>query len=447
MKKQIRTIVLMLVTAIFVVVGFAAQNVFAEESKLKLGGDIRLRNTYFDDIPYSIGREARGGQNHFQRYRTRLWAKYEATDHLNLDVRVVNEFRTWITPNSQAFEFPDEVVFDNLSVEWKTSDLSLKVGRQDMIYGTGKLILDGTPKDGSRTIYFNAIKASYTGIQNTTIDFLGMYTPAEDELAMNTEDRDLVGKGSSSYGGDEVGGGIYLKNRSYQAFPFEAYYLVKTDEQTWARPGATPGSGIIHNAENVHTIGTRLMPKFSDALSGNLEMAYQFGDDISAYMIDGLVSWMVPSMEKYKTKLGLGWYYVSGDDPATSDEEGWNPLWARWPQYSELFVYSFDVDGVGYWSNVSMPHVDFSISPFKFYQADFLLGYMMAPEKDTGLGSERGILFTWWNKFTLKEKLFTNADKLSGHILMEVFEPGDYYTSNLKGDTACFFRVDLTYSF
>lgn len=444
---KIRTVFLILVAAILAVGGLAVQNVLAEDSKLQLGGDIRLRDTSFDDIPYSIGTEARGGQNHFQRYRTRIWGKYKATDNFNLGVRAVNEFRTWIEPNSQAYEFPDEVVFDNLYAEWKTSLMSLKVGRQDMIYGTGKLILDGTPKDGSRTIYFNAVKASYTAIPNTSIDFLAMYTPADDDLAINSQNYDIVGKRGSSYGGDEVGGGIYVKNASYRNLPFEAYYLVKTDEQTWARPGSTPGAGITHNAENVHTVGTRLMPKFSDALSGNLEMAYQFGDDISAYMIDGLVTWMVPSMEKYKTKLGLGWYYVSGDDPTTSDEEGWNPLWARWPQYSELFVYSFDVDGVGYWSNVSLPHVDFSISPCTFYQADFLLGYMMAPEKDTGLGSERGLLFTWWNKFTIKEKIFSDVDKLAGHVLLEVFDPGDYYAANLEGDTACFFRVDLTYSF
>ena len=105
------------------------------------------------------------------------------------------------------------------------------------------------------------------------------------------------------------------------------------------------------------------MPVFTNHLKGNLEAAYQVGNDISAFMDDAKAVLSIESLAAQKARMGLGWYYLSGDDPETSEDEGWNPLWARYPQYSELYVYAFDTDGAGRWSNVNMPYIDFSISP------------------------------------------------------------------------------------
>ena len=414
----------------------------AEKSKFDWGGDIRLRTVYFDHIPYNIGIDARGGKNSFQRYRTRLWGEFQATDSLMFRARAVNEFRTYQDPDNDTWDPLDEIVLDNLFVDWKAGNWNLRVGRQDLIYGTGKLILDGTPKDGSRTIYFDAVKASYTGIENTTIDLLGLYTQAEDPLAINTEDRDLVGKTAGSYDGAEAGGGIYIKNKSMEKLPLEAYYLAKTKEEAWT----SPATGVLHDDEDRHTIGTRLMPKFSEKVDGNFELAYQTGDDIAAYMIDAQVNYHFDG--DMKPCLALGWYHLSGDDPSTSKDEGWNPLWARWPQYSELYVYSFDTEGAGRWSNLSMPHVDFTIHPSSKLKTSLVLGYMFAPEEDgVGGGNQRGLLATLWNRFTLKENLFSEGDKLSGHVLLELVEPDDYYSAAQQDDTALFGRIELNYSF
>jgi hypothetical protein len=412
-----------------------------KQSKFTWGGDIRLRSVYFDNIPYPIGIQARGGPNSFQRYRTRLWGDYQVNEDLKLHGRLINEFRTYQNPDNNSWNPLDEVVIDNLYFDWKASDSwSVRAGRQDLIYGTGKVILDGTPKDGSRTIYFDAVKASYTGIENTTIDFLGMYTRAKDPLAMHSEQRDIVGKvGGNNFDGAEAGGGVYLKNKSVKDLPFEAYYLIKTHEETWA--------AVNYDEKNRHTVGTRLMPKLSDSLDANIELAYQFGDDIRAYMIDSAINWHVPDCP-FKSTVSLGWYHLSGDDPSTATDEGWNPLWARWPQYSELYVYAFDTQGAGRWSNVSMPHVDFSFNPVEKLKTSLLLGYMYAPEKDlTTGGDKRGFLATLWNRFTIKENLLSDGDKLSGHVLFEAMDPGDYYTSDQQNHLALFARVELNYSF
>lgn len=421
---------------------FALADEPAVESKMDWGGDVRLRSVYFNDIPYKGGTTARGSDNSFQRYRTRLWGELRATDSLTFNARLVNEFRTYQnaskTPGSSAWNSLDEIVFDHLYFDWSPAgDWTVRVGRQDLIYGTGKVILEGTAKDGSRTIYFDAIKASYTGLPDTTVDFLGMYTHGDDPLAMHSEDRDVVGKGPGQYAGAEAGGGVYLKNNSFEDYPFETYYLVKTKEESIG----------THDDTDRHVLGMRIMPQLSDSVDANLEMASQFGEEIDAYMIDAQLNWHLSS-EGAKPCLGMGWYHLSGDDPSTTKDEGWNPMWARWPQYSELYVYSYDTDGAGRWSNISMPHIDFSFHPTAKIQTSCLLGYMFAPEKDSVTdGRNRGLLATIWNRFTIKENLWTEGDKLAGHVLIEAMDPGDYYTQEQRHSTAFFGRVELNYSF
>lgn len=403
-----------------------------ESTEFKWGGDFRFRTVYFDNIPYAVGPpEARGGINSFQRYRTRVFGEYHPNENLYFRGRVVNEWRSVQEPDvDNGWSAFDETIFDNLFVDYKHDLFDVRIGRQDMIYGTGKVILDGTPLDGSRTIYFDAAKVSYKGIDNTTVDLLGMYTESHDPLAIHSQDRSLVGY-TGGYDGVEAGGGVYIKNKSYEELPWEGYFITKTKQQLF------PTAQEIDDP--INTVGTRLMPKWSDAFDGNLEMAYQSTPGMDAFMIDALASWHIEGMEDKKACLGLGWYHLSED---------WNPVFARWPQYSELYVYSYDTTGAGQWKNISMPHIDFSISPLEKYKADFLLGYMLAPEDDgPGNSNVRGLLFTWWNKFTLREKMLSERDKLTGHVLFELVQPGAYYTAAQRDHTATFLRFELNYAF
>ncbi len=402
----------------------------ASAQEFKWGGDIRLRTVHFDNIPYSnTAVESRGGVNSFQRYRTRVFGEYHPTENLYLRGRLVNEFRTVEHPRTRnGWAAFDETVFDNLFIDYGNEQFGIRLGRQELVYGTGKIITEGTSKDGSRTIYFDAAKVTYKGIANTTVDFLAMYTHALDPLAIHSQNRDIVGYAGANYEGAEAGGGIYVKNNAVADLPWEAYYITKTEQDGLA------------DDDTINTLGARLMPKCAEgALEGNIEVAYQSSLETSEFMIDALAKWNIEAMEEQKATLGLGWYHLSED---------WNPVFARWPQYSELYVYSFDTTGAAAWKNVSMPHIDFSISPFKGLKTDFLLGYMMAP-KDDGLGSgnERGFLFTSKGTFVLKEKLFTESDSLGGHLLLEIFKPGDYYNSSQQDKTASFARAELTYSF
>lgn len=435
----------------------------ADEPKpaFRWGADERIREEYFDNLPIKNDAVTRGGDNNYFRFRTRVWSEYDPIESVTLRLRVVNEFREWDRPENSptvqrsSYDFPDEAVFDAMSVEIRdlfNDKLDLKVGRQELIYGTGKVILEGTPKDGSRTIYFNAAKATWKGVKDTTIDLIGIYDPSQDDLAINDADRDLTGFTSNNDDMDESGVVLYLKNQSAPTFPYEVYGIYKRESDWNSISGA--GTNAVTtpiDALDLGTAGFRLLPEFSESLKGNIEVAYQRGErgdqDVSGYMVDAFLTCAVPVMEELKPSVDFGLYYLSGDDPNTEDDEGWNPLWARYPQYSELYVYSFDADGAGRWSNVSMPHAGMSLSPLKWLKTSAMVGYMFAPESDgPGGGDERGLLAVLKNEFTIGENLLMHKDKLTGHLWLEVLEPGNYYDTQ-ENDTAVFARWEIAYAF
>ena len=467
---------------LFAVIVFSSMTVRGEDAAkpaFRWGVDERIREEYFDNIPIKTDPPGvtRGGDNDYFRFRTRAWSEYDPVENATLRLRIVNEFREWDRPEKSptvqrsSYAFPDETVFDAISVEIRdllNDKLDLKVGRQDLVYGSGKVILEGTPKDGSRTIYFNAAKATWNGIKDTTIDLIGIYDPWKDDLAIDTADRDLTGLTSNNDKMDESGVVVYLKNKSAATFPFELYGIFKR-ESAWSQPAKKDSlgsyiqpayawqsldatEGRVDNPElDLGTTGFRLLPEFAERLKGNLEVAYQFGSrgstDVNSYGIDASLTYAVPTLQEMKPSVDYGVYYLSGDDPKTDKDEGWNPLWARYPQYSELYVYAWDADGAGRWSNLSMPHAGVSLSPVKWLKTSVMVAYLFAPEKDgPGDGDERGFLCTLKNEFTVGENLLSHKDKLAGHLLVEVLEPGNYYDTQ-KSDTAVFARWELVYSF
>lgn len=424
------------------------------------GGDIRLRQEYFDEIPIIKDPPGvtRGGENNYFRVRTRLWGEVDLAENITFRARIVNEFRDWQEPDqtgkpeSSTYEFPDEYVFDNLYLEFRKlagKKIDLRIGRQDMMYGNGMLIAEGTPKDGSRTVYFNAVKLTVNEIENNSIDVFGFYNDPEDEWAINSVDRDLTGYASGLNGLHDSGGGVYLKNKAIANVPFEAYAIYKNEGNWYQQVNST--TRVDHAQLDLGTFGFLLKPSFGHGLSGSLEAAYQTGDregqDVSAYGADASLSYNLPFLQEAGASVYSGVYCLSGDDPATTRDEGWNPLWARYPQYSELYVYAWDAEGAARWSNLLMPRIGLKVKPTqcKWISGSVMAAYLWAMEDDgPGPGKDRGFLQTVKIDFNIYENLLCKKDKLTGHLVFEALEPGDYYNVD---STALFARWQLNYEF
>jgi hypothetical protein len=275
---------------------------------------------------------------------------------------------------------------------------------------------------------------------------LGIYNEAVNELAINSQERNLTGVHPANETYTESGGGVYVKNKSCDTMPMELYYLYKSEgDHVSLRFGPT------NEEVEVHTVGVRLMPKLADGVTASIEAAYQTGEqgdvDLEGVMVDAAVKCNLPIMEDKNPALSAGVYYLSGDDADTMDEnESWIPLWGRWPQYSELYIYSYDANPDGPWRNLMMPHVSLTMANKTGCKAKAMVGYMTAPEEDgAGGGDERGWLGVVRADFTLAKSVVRENDKVFGHVTAEVIDPGDYYPDDM--DTGYFIRWELSYAF
>ena len=110
-------------------------------------------------------------------------------------------------------------------------------------------------------------------------------------------------------------------------------------------------------AGTVNTFGARVQTPVLGPLSLTAEGALQSGsygaEGRSAYgaiaHLDCSPRWDVP----YLKTLTLGTVLLSGDDPATGRMEGWDPVFSRWPKWSEGYIYTLSRESrVAYWSNL-----------------------------------------------------------------------------------------------
>jgi len=94
---------------------------------------------------------------------------------------------------------------------------------------------------------------------------------------------------------------------------------------------------------------------------------------------------------------------------------------------------------VGAWSNIYFPELMFTVQPTDKLTQSFRYLYYLAEEKTgPGGGNERG-----HNIQSLTNYVFTK--NMSGHILVEWLEPGNYYADDADG--ALFARFQLMYTF
>jgi len=460
-----RVLALALVVLSVLLLG-AVVNAVADDMAFRYGGDIRIREEAFDHIPSGFA------ENNYLRFRTALWGEVDPVSNVSVRVRVVDEFRAYFTPDqagkpqTSSYECPDEFVLDNVYLEWRKifgAPLAFRIGRQNLLYGNGRVLADGTPGDGSRTIYFNAAKLTFTGIDKTTIDLIATYNENEDELAINKSDRSLSRYGKALDDVTESGGGVYVTNRSMDTMLLEAYLLFKQESSYDQKATTNAGgeyvkpakawqkldsqTGLVNNPDfNLYTFGCRLLPKFGKYVEGNFESALQVGDRGSESAVACMLDWYLtvkPAvLDVVKPAVDFGVYYLSGNKASTAMDEGWNPLWSRTPM-SDLYVFAYDD---ARWSNLLMPHVGLTLTPTKKFKTNFSLNYLSAPEDDgAGTGHERGWLAIFRNDFTLGEDLLRKKDKLTAHLYFEALEPGDYYADNL--DTAYFARWQVMYTF
>jgi len=402
---------------------------------LQAGGDLRIRGIY--QTARRLDKHAADDERAWARYRARLWATLTPADDLDLNLRLAMEPRYFFQPRTMEEQsIREELLLDQLNVKWSNAfdlPMTIKAGRQDMELGDGWLVVRGTPRDGSRTNFFDALRITLDAKQcDTTIDLVGLRNHSNSSwMHRPFNDRDVLLSEQ-----DETGAILYVSNTSLPETTIDGYFIYKHDDRVEAdgnnadiytfgcRVAGAPGEHWRYHAELApqfgHKNGTNIC-----ALGFNGQVEYAFGDDLD-------------------NRLHAGYEYRSGDD----DPDGaFDILWARVAQWSDVFTGEIDVlEGQSHRSaNLHRLHYGWGCKPAR--NVDLMVNHqLLFADRNpfggmagfTDDGGFRGHLLAAIAKQTLGEHV-------KHHLKGEVFLPGDYY-DNTRNDVALWMRYEIVFS-
>lgn len=455
---------LLFLGALFVVVGIASAEDPATQTPkppvdLDLGFDTRVREVTLHNL-LDFDSHADGGtasDAHFFRVRHRLTATFKLRGGISIATRFTTEWRKYLDPYTNPQK--TEIILDRAYIDIPKVPgipVALRVGRQDIIRGEGFVLLEGGPRDGSRSIYHNAILATMSGdvfgLRDSKIDLFAIRNPALDPFVVandRADDPEVGRMGARINDVDETAFGVYVQNQSLFSGQNDLYYIYKEEE-----PENKPEPYL-----KLHTVGSRSSGDLPWELKYAAEAAYQFGQwqdsntgekggDVRAYGGHGWVSRSFLAM--YKPTVKLGAVYLSGDDisgdlVSDANYEGWNPVFSRWPKWSELYIYTLIAESgqVAKWSNLISLNAQLSLQIHPKAAVSYTYHKLRAPElaasalsipPEPGMDKDRGHLHAW--------KVTANfSPKVSAHFLAERFVPGKFY--HAAQDDAYFLRWEL----
>jgi hypothetical protein len=403
-------------------------------NKLELGFEERVRSENWDNS--TDFNEQAVDARHQWRFRTRAWAKLSTGANTEFVLGLANESRKLTTPPVALAM--DETIFETLYLDHRFSDgASMRVGRQNLTRGDGFILMDGGPLDGSRVAYFNALDLGWTS-GKSRLDLLIISDPYRDQYLPCIHDRN-----KSLIEWDENALGLYWTDASRAKTTLDAYYFYKaeTGDTRALTNAARQGDRMFH------TLGARCTRDFAGEWSVKAELAGQTGGQQPG---SGIRAWGAQTSVKKsaacatKPAILLGWTGLSGDDPATTASEGWDPLFSRYPKWSELYIYTLGSErGAAYWTNLSMWQAEVRLTPVKplDLRATYcrLDAFHRFPGKPAiyASGTHRGDLYE------ARADLKLN-DNWRGHVVGEHLKPGDFYVGT---DAGWFFRAEVSCSF
>ncbi len=431
------------------------------------GADLRVRQEITRNVPGLPGgsgavlpRAARKTQNRI-RYRPRVWTQLDAGP-FTLYGRLVDEMREYPVKNgvkrkNRSYTFPDEVVLDNLYLEGRglfDGFLDFRFGRQDLFLdgrsavGLDRIMLDGTPADGSRSSFADMLRVTLHPSDTSSLDVFALYDNSRNDIRWGnhlSRGRALTAlHPSDSPDMDEWGGGIVWNDVLFDGgLPYQLYVVHKHAE------AYTAPSGARIPDKQVTTVGAHVMPAVNENLSFDLDVAQQFGTRSNGAQAGGAMAYAALDVHRAASASGihpyarLSAYYLSGDRHSTGEKNGdtaWDPMWSRAPQDSEL-VQNGTLYALGYWSNMLYTKLTLGTKFGAHHGLCAYSGPMWAAAQDhlghadgSGDSMFKGVLSVIRYDFPIllapKNARGTERFEIFGHLLAEMFNPGDYYDTS-----------------
>ncbi|SDX93780.1 Alginate export [Allochromatium warmingii] len=420
------------------------------------GADVRLRQTWVDNVGHTA--DSATADRTFQRYRARLWGTYAFNDHLHASARLLWEGRHYDEPTRTDMPtletwYSGGVLLDQLMIQLDQLGglpLQIKLGRQDIRLGNGWLVFDGTPLDGARSIYFDAIRATYTlESHGTTLDFIYIDQNADTDRFPQPLDNDIEDQI------EQHETGFILYGRNSTLLPdttLDAYALYKHNRVSDTPNTLRRNNGMIFPSPSdrgdIYAAGVRAEAKLTPNWALRAESVYEWGTrndrDLRAFGLNSRLTYSFKDALKNQVHVDLE--YLSGDDPDSAEDEAFDPLWGRWTQWNELLIYHWNLDARG-GEATNLQRLNLGWIAQVHPTTQLLLDYhaLWADELSTRVTAQqpnlsgdndfRGHLITAWLKSTF-------SPHVSGHLGAEYFMPGHYY-ADTRQDDSFFVRAEV----
>jgi hypothetical protein len=436
------------------------------------GGDLRLRNEYFNNAQTltsdpDLSPVAHLHSQDYFRFRGRVWASIMPAEGLSLNARLAAEPREFMEPSSSGTYLNQSGmewrygIIDNLNIQYRSTGevpIAVNVGRQDIFLGDGFLVGDGTPADGSWTYFLDAARLTLDFKESkTTVDMVAIAQHARADAWLPIIDHE---EGKFLTDQDESGAILYVSNKTMPTLNIDGYFIYKHD----SRITHAPAAGLGDDAD-IYTAGARLSGLVKEHIKYTVEGAYQFGSkedprlknsetgspgerrDINAFGVTSKLGYLLK--DKMNSQAAISFEYLSGDKPGTDGDEMFDVLWGRWPRWSELYnIYSYIPEHrVGQTANVIRVGPSWTMNPIK--DMDFSLSYnALFAEQEVPTRAGNLNLYTTDGNFRghyvqsfVKYKF---SRHLAGHLWGELVWPGDYYADR---QLMTFLRAELMLSF
>lgn len=312
MKKRLG-----LVLALLLVIPSVAMAI--DIANVQLGGQVLMRGYALENMWfYNSDNEAD------------QWDVFRIKGSLNMNVDLGDDVSAFIQLTNQTYgegvsddldNQSNKVFLDNAYILAKNilGPISLKIGRQNMIYGSGFVILDGQSQFASTSIYFDGVKATADLSENISIDAFYMKDQENTRSDLVDDDVTLMGLYLTTKGCPVIGG------------KQEFYALNREDE---------------NSTKDIWTYGIRVSDKFDFGLDYAGEVAIQTGtsavngidQDALGYKLDLGYTFDID----LKPRIYGQYAFLSGDEAGSTDEwEGWDVMYGGWPQFGDLLAWAY----------------------------------------------------------------------------------------------------------
>ena len=383
--------------------------------------DVRVRQEILDGVYYF----APDPDRNWVRVRTRLGAAAAGGDH-EFKILLTNEHRRYVRPDQILFDW-NELILDQAYWAWSiTPDTKLTIGRHNIIWDRGFLILEGHPLDGSRSIYQNAVRLQ-TPVGESDLDLALIHNPKREPIVLFGDDNlPLTDADETAVAARLTGGtakvSLIWKNE------------IDPDQKL-------PNLQVV-------PLGGRTDRKTGDTgeLMAEIAVQYQWESNGTADHSDGVA---MALQTHFADDLGAAWrgkagfFFYSG---AGNGMRAFRTPWGRWPKWSELYIYTLIGEStrgrinVAAWENIAAPHATVSRPLGKAFRFRFSAYYLLAPQPD----------WTVRGTMTQTELKFDLLPGLDGHLLWEMLAPGGFHDGRggLKPMTSTvhFLRWQFTYA-